>query len=57
MGMNVHESNARSVLAHPTPRLLYIAVPNSGKVAPNAERMRSFPASTLAAYLGYASAR
>jgi len=57
MGTNAQARRARSVLAQPTPRLTYIALAKSGKPAPNMERMKSFPARTLAAYMGYASAR
>ncbi len=49
IGTKVHERSARSVLAQSTPRLVYIALAKSGKPALNRERMKSFPARTLAA--------
>ena len=55
--MNATLSNANKVLAHPTPRFLYMAVAKSGNPAPNELRMKSLPASTLAARVGYASGR
>ena len=57
MGTNAQARSASRVLAQPTPRLRYVAPAKSGNPAPNMERMKSFPASTLAAYVGYASAR
>lgn len=55
--MNAIDKNPNVELAHATPRFLYIAVANSGNPAPKLLLMKSFPASTLAAYSGYASGR
>jgi hypothetical protein len=49
IGMNIIDKNASVELAHPTPRLLYMADANKGNPAPKADRKRSFPASTDAA--------
>jgi len=57
IGTNAQARSASIVLAQPTPRLRYVAPANRGNPAPNMERIKSFPASTLAAYVGYASAR
>jgi len=57
MGTKVQARSARSVLAQPTPRLRYVVPAKRGNPAPNTERINPFPASTLAAYVGYASAR
>lgn len=57
IGMKAMESNANVELAHATPRSLYIAVATNGNPAPNGNRMKSFPASTEAAYSGHASGR
>jgi hypothetical protein len=52
IGMNAIAKNPRRELAQPTPRFLYIADANNGKPAPKAERMKSLPARTEAAYAG-----
>ena len=57
IGMNAIERNPNVELAHAIPRLLYIAVAKSGNPAPKLLLMKSLPASTLAAYSGYASGR
>ena len=57
MGINAIARNPNNELAHPTPNLLYIAVANNGNPAPKLDLKKSFPASTLAAFFGYASAR
>ena len=55
--MNAIDKNPNNELAHPTPKFLYMGVANSGNPAPKLLLMKSFPASTLAAYSGYASGR
>lgn len=50
--MNTIDRNASVELAQLVPRFVYIAFANSGNPAPNAERNRSFPARTEAAYVG-----
>lgn len=55
--MNAIDKNANVELAHAIPKFLYIAVANSGNPAPKLLLMKIFPASTLAAYSGYASGR
>lgn len=57
MGIKTIDKNASVELAQLTPRLLYIALANKGNPAPKADRNRSFPAKTEAAYIGYASGR
>lgn len=57
IGMKTHPKNAKRELAQPTPNLVYIAVAKSGNPAPKDDRIKSLPASTLAAYFGYASGR
>ena len=57
IGMNAIDRNPNVELAQPTPKFLYMAVANSGNPAPKLLLMKSFPASTLAAYSGYASGR
>ena len=57
MGIKAIPRNANVLLAHPTPKLLYIALANRGKPAPKALLMRSLPANTLAVYSGYAPLR
>ena len=52
IGINTIPKNASKVLAHPTPKFLYMAVAKAGKPAPKELRMKSLPASTEAAYSG-----
>lgn len=55
--MNAMLINPRVELAQFTPSLLYIADASSGKPALRQLLRKSLPASTLAAYSGYASDR
>lgn len=50
--MKAIEMKASVELAQLTPSFVYIALAKSGNPAPKAERMKSFPARTEAAYSG-----
>ena len=52
IGMKAIEMKASVELAQLTPKSVYIALAKSGNPAPKAERMKSFPARTEAAYSG-----
>jgi hypothetical protein len=52
--MSRNEIPARSAEPGPSPRVTKNVLPNSGNTLAIAERKKSFPASTDAAYAGYA---